>query len=224
MKYCRALQRAGKATAARSSTPTASSFSCVHAARTRTCKGRPSMIIVCRGGSKAAGDTPRLLRIFTSSRAAACAASGMFSVPGMRACTSASRVYALAAAVHLAGVAAAADGDSRACRCRSAVAAIHAGGGCRGGRGGPVGGRGGLSAMTRQQPCCCSSERVCHCAASQSTQHDTGACTTPAQAPGVRCKHSAQSLRRNRIASGATKHAATMHASPVPCMTGERLG
>ena len=64
------------------------------------------MIIVSRGGSKAAGDTPEFLRIFASSDATACAAGDMFSAPGIRESTSASCAYALAAAVHLAGVAA----------------------------------------------------------------------------------------------------------------------
>ena len=182
------------------------------------------MIIVSRGGSKAAGDTPEFLRIFASSDAAACAAGDMFSVPGIRESTSASCVYALAAAVHLAGVAAAAGGASRATRCRSAVAAIHAGGGCRGGRGGPLGGRGALAALTRQRHCCCTTSRMWQRVAMRSKDQEAGACTRPAHQRGARCKCTAEILSNSSIHRRPRKNSDTMHASPLPCLSGERLG
>ena len=149
---------------------------------------------------------------------------GLFSVPGIRESTSASCVYALAAAVHLAGVAAAAGGASRATRCRSAVAAIHAGGGCRGGRGGPLGGRGALAAMTRQRHYCCTTSRMWQRVAMRSKDQEAGACTRPAHQRGARCKCTAEILSNSRIHRRPRKNSDTTHASPLPCLTGERLG
>ena len=42
------------------------------------------MIIVCRVGSNAAGESPKVLRAVANSQAAACASADMLSVPGTR--------------------------------------------------------------------------------------------------------------------------------------------
>ena len=52
------------------------------------------MIIMRRVGSNAAGESPKLLRIFANSEAAACACGDMLSAPGTRERTSASRARA----------------------------------------------------------------------------------------------------------------------------------
>ena len=171
------------------------------------------MITVCRGGSSAAGDTASVLRSFTSSRAANWATSHMFSVP-VTLSSACPRVYALAAAVHLAAVTAAAEGGSRASRWRSAVAAIHAGGGCRGGRGGQGNGRAALLAMPPQGLRCCRSKRTCLCTESQSTQHDRNACAKHPRAARVLCKDRAQLLQHTRTSHMHQKHCHLACLSP----------
>ena len=121
--------------------------SCMFAVCAGTWSGRPSMTMVWRVGSKAAADNPKLPRMVSSSAAAACAATGMRSVPGVGVSNSPARWYSAAAVVHLAAAAASGSGNARPTRCRSAVAAIQAGGGCWGGRGPPRTGRGRRAAM-----------------------------------------------------------------------------
>ena len=121
--------------------------SCMFALCAGTWSGRPSMTMVWRVGSKDAADTPKLPRMVSSSAAAACAAAGMRSVPGVGVSNSPARWYNAAAVVHLAAAGASGSGTARPTRCRSAVAAIQAGGGCWGGRGAPRNGRGRRAAI-----------------------------------------------------------------------------
>ena len=53
----------------------------VHASAPGTCSGRPSMIIVRRVGSNAAGESPKVLRAVASPQAAACASADVKGAP-----------------------------------------------------------------------------------------------------------------------------------------------
>ena len=120
------------------------------------------------------------LRTFANSQAAACASADMLSVPGTRERTSPPRAYALAAAVHLAAAAAPGPGVARAAACRSAVAAIHAGGGKSGGRAEALPGRGPLPAMMLQSQHCSTSAVTRACMLTKNTDAQEP-CTWPEQ-------------------------------------------
>ena len=136
------------------------------------------MIIVCRVGSNAAGESPKFLRAFANSQAAACASADILSAPGTRERTSPRRAHALAAAVHLAAAAAPGPGVARAAACRSAVAAIHAGGGKSGGRAEALPGRGPLPAMMLQSQHCSTSAVTRACMLTKNTDAQEP-CTWP---------------------------------------------
>ena len=136
------------------------------------------MIIVCRVGSNAPGESPKFHRTFANSEAAACASADMFSVPGTRATSSSPRAYALAAAVHLAAAAVPGPGVARAAAWRSAVAAIHAGGGKSGGRGAALPGCGPLPAMLLESHHSCRSAVTQACMLTKNTDAQE-ACTWP---------------------------------------------
>ena len=78
--------------------------------------------------------------------------------------------------------------------------------------------------MTRQRQYCCTTSRMWQCVAMRSKGQEAGACTRPARQRGARCKCTAEILSNRRIHRRPRKNSDTMHASPLPCLAGERLG